>query len=79
MEIKVLGSGCSRCKKLLANVKEAVEELGVDASILYVTDMMEIAKTGVLSTPGLLINGKIVSYGRIILVDEIKAMIKKAL
>jgi small redox-active disulfide protein 2 len=79
MEIKVLGSGCSNCKKLFANAKQAVEELGVEATVTYVTDYMEIAKTGILRTPGLIINGKITSYGRVILVDELKAMIKKAL
>lgn len=79
MEIKVLGSGCSSCKKLLAHVKEAVEELNIQASIDYVTDFIEIAKTGILRTPGFMINGRIVSYGRVLLVDEIKAMIRKEL
>lgn len=75
MEIKVLGSGCANCKKLLANVQTAVQELKIDANILYVTDFMEIAKTGLMRTPGLIINGKIISYGRVLSSDEAKKLI----
>lgn len=78
MEIKVLGSGCSNCKKLLALTEEAVQELQSDANIIYVTDMVQIAEANILRTPGLIINGKIVSYGRIPSVEEIKTFIKNA-
>lgn len=78
MEIKVLGSGCSNCKKLLALTEEAVQELQSDANIIYVTDMVQIAEANFLRTPGLIINGKIVSYGRIPSVEEIKTFIKNA-
>ncbi|MBN2559205.1 MAG: TM0996/MTH895 family glutaredoxin-like protein [Clostridia bacterium] len=75
MEIKVLGSGCASCKKLLALTEKAVVELGSDARVIYVTDMEEIIKTGIMSTPGLMIDGKIKSMGRIPNHTEIMKMI----
>jgi len=78
MEIKVLGSGCANCKKLLENVEVACKELAFDANIIYVTDYMEIAKAGLMRTPGLMIDGKIASYGRVPNSDEIKKMIESA-
>jgi len=65
MEIKVLGPGCPNCKKLLKMVEDTVEELKIEASVHYVTDMMEIANTGLIGTPGLMINGRIVLSGRV--------------
>ncbi|MDY0210792.1 MAG: thioredoxin family protein [Acholeplasma sp.] len=76
MEIKVLGSGCANCKKLLENVKEAVKNQNVNATIHYVTDMMEIAKAGLLRTPGLMIDGKVASYGKVLSVSEVEALLK---
>lgn len=78
MIIKVVGSGCSNCKKLLELTKEAVQSLHVNAEVLYITDLMEIAKTGIMRTPGLIIDGKIVSYGRVPQLDEIKTFIQNA-
>jgi small redox-active disulfide protein 2 len=75
MIIKVLGSGCKNCKKLLENVKEGVKELNVKAEIEYITDMMEIANSGIMRTPGLIINGKIVSYGKVPSTEEVKTFI----
>jgi len=75
MEIKVLGSGCANCKHLLQMVNFAVKELNVDANVLYITDMVAIATSGLMRTPGLIINNKIVSYGRVPALDEIKTMI----
>ena len=63
--IEVLGPGCENCKRLEANVREAVMMAGVEAEIIKVTDYAEIAAHGVLSTPGLVIDGKVVSAGRI--------------
>ena len=63
--IEVLGPGCENCKRLEANVREAVMMAGVEAEIINVTDYAEIAAHGVLSTPGLVIDGKVVSAGRI--------------
>lgn len=76
MEIKVLGMGCPSCKKLLAITERAVKEMEVDANIIYVTDMEEITKTGIMSTPGLMIDGEIKVMGRIPKLKEIKELIK---
>lgn len=78
MEIKVLGSGCSNCKRLYEYAKEAVADLNVKADVIYVTDMIAIAEANLLRTPGLMIDGKVVSFGRVPDVDEIKSMIQKA-
>jgi small redox-active disulfide protein 2 len=76
MEIKVLGGGCAKCKKLHETMLEAVKELGTDAHVLYITDMAEIAKSGLMSTPGLIINGRVKSMGRVPKLKEIKQMIE---
>ena len=75
--IKVVGTGCSKCNKLTENVQQAVDELGVDSQIIKVTDMMEIAATGIMQTPGLIINNKIVVYGKVPGVNELKEILKK--
>lgn len=78
MEIKVVGSGCKNCKNLLAATQEAVKELGSDARIIYVTEMAEIIATGIMRTPGLIIDGKIKSTGRVLSVKEIKQLISES-
>ncbi len=76
MEIKVLGSGCANCKRLLQLVEISVRELSVQAEVKYVTDMAEIANSGLLRTPGLIINNKVVSYGRVPSLEEVKTLIQ---
>ncbi len=78
MEIKVLGPGCTNCKKLLQLTHDAVKELNVDANVIYVTDMAEIVKTGIMSMPGLIVNGRIKVMGRVPKVEEIKKYINEA-
>ena len=63
--IEVLGSGCPNCRKLEANAREAIVMAGVEAEVLHVTDPREIVARGVMSTPGLVIDGRVVSTGRI--------------
>jgi small redox-active disulfide protein 2 len=63
--IEVLGSGCNNCKRVEANAREAVAMAGIEAEIVHVTDPREIVAHGILSTPGLVIDGRIVSYGRV--------------
>ena len=77
MEIKVLGPGCRNCEKLEADAKQAVKEAGADCAVTKVTDMAEIMHYGVLSTPGLVINGKAKSYGRLPSVKEIRTWIEE--
>jgi small redox-active disulfide protein 2 len=75
--IEVLGSGCNNCKRLEANAREAVARAGVDAEIVHVTDPREIVAHGILSTPGLVIDGRIVSYGRVPSAGDIAAWLSE--
>lgn len=75
MEIKILGTGCSNCKKLEANAKKAVEELNVEAKITKVEDIKNIMKYGVMRTPAIVINEKVKMFGKVSNVDEIKKYI----
>ena len=77
MEIKVLGPGCQRCHETEKNVREAVAEAGVDATIDKVTDVMEIANYGVFGTPAVVIDGEVKSVGKIPNREEIKGWLKK--
>jgi len=71
MDIKVLGTGCTRCKTAHEMVKEAVVEAGVDAQIEHITDIKKIGKYGVLSTPAVVVNGDVKCVGKIPEKEEI--------
>ncbi|MBI4927697.1 MAG: TM0996/MTH895 family glutaredoxin-like protein [Anaerolineae bacterium] len=73
LNIKVLGSGCANCKRLEATTRKVVTDLGLEAEVEKVTEMSEIMKWPILSTPGLVVNGKLVSTGRIPSEKEIAA------
>ncbi|MCD6271766.1 MAG: TM0996/MTH895 family glutaredoxin-like protein [Deltaproteobacteria bacterium] len=73
MEIKVLGPGCKRCTKTEKVVREVVAEAGADANVDKITDMMEIAKYGVLGTPAVIVDGEVKSVGKIPNKEEIKS------
>ncbi len=79
LTIKVLGPGCENCKKLEALSRQAVANLGVDAEVLKVTERPAIADYNILSTPGLVINEKVVSAGRIPSEAEIVTFLVDAL
>lgn len=79
MEIKVLGTGCSKCEKLTKIVKDAVNELKADAKVEKIEEIEKIMSYNVLSTPALVINGKVVLTGRTPSLDEMKEVIKKHL
>ncbi|MBE6064577.1 thioredoxin family protein [Clostridium cochlearium] len=72
MIIKVLGSGCMNCKKLESNVRKAVEELGINASIEKVTDFKDIVSYGVMATPALVVDEKVKIMGKVPSVDQLK-------
>ncbi len=75
--IKVLGSGCAKCHALEAFVREALEELNMDTTIEHVEDFSQIAGYGVMTLPALVVDGKVVSYGKVLKKDEAKALIRK--
>lgn len=70
MKVQVLGSGCDRCKKLAANMQEAAAKLGLPCEIEKVTDINEITAFGVMMTPALAIDGKVVSIGKVLSVEK---------
>ena len=74
-KIQVLGTGCPKCKKLHEAVELAVKELGIDAEVSKVDDIMEIMKFNVMMTPALAVDGVVKVTGRIPKPDELKAMI----
>lgn len=75
MIIKILGSGCKKCVKLGENAKAAADAAGKDAQIIKVTDFAEIAAYGVLSTPGLVVDEKVLSAGKVLSAEEIGKLI----
>jgi len=78
MEIKILGTGCPNCKGLERRVRNVLAELGIAADVEKVTDIKKIMEYGILGTPGLVIDGKVVSSGKIPRLEEIKAWIQAA-
>ncbi len=79
LKIKILGSGCPNCKKLEALTRQAVDQLAIEAEVAKVTDYADIMKYNVMSTPGLVINEKVVSTGRIPSPAEITTFLTDAL
>ena len=73
--IKVLGLGCKSCHDMLRNTKEAAKNLGLDIEVEYETDIQKIMGYGVTSVPGLVINEKAVSVGRLLRPDDIKKIL----
>ncbi len=77
MEIKVLGTGCTKCKSLEKLTNEVIAETGVDATVEKVEDIFKIMQFGVMSTPALVINKKVVLSGRLPSASELKEIILK--
>lgn len=73
MEIKVLGPGCAKCKKAETVIRQVVESTGADATVEKITDMMEIAGYGVVSTPAVVVNGDIKCAGKVPKEEEVKS------
>ena len=74
---KILGSGCVKCMELEKATRAAVSELRLDYEIEHVTDFAEIAGYGVMTTPALVFNGEVISYGKVLTVEEVKALLSK--
>ncbi len=75
MKIEILGTGCAKCEALTQNVKKAVAVKGIFAQVEKVEDMVKIMEYGVMSTPGLVINGEVKSTGKLLNVEEIGAFL----
>lgn len=75
--VTVLGSGCAKCNQLEAATKVALEQLGMDTTIDHVTDFSQIAAYGVMTTPALVIDGKVVSYGKVLKAGDIVKILQK--
>lgn len=76
--VKILGSGCTKCNQLEAATRAALEQLNMDTAIDHITDFTQIAAYGVMTTPALVIDGKVVSYGKVLKVEEVVKILQKA-
>lgn len=76
-KVQILGAGCPNCRALEKATQEALADLGLDPVIEHVTDFTEIVSYGVMTTPGLVLDGKVVSYGRVLNKDQVRDLIKK--
>ena len=77
LTVKVYGSGCKGCKTLHQNVIDALEEMNLAADVQYITDMQKIMETGVMSLPALAVNDKIVSFGKVLSVADVKKFLEE--
>ncbi len=77
MEIKILGTGCPKCKTLEKLTREVVEQNGIDATVIKVEDIYQIMKYGVMTTPAMVVDEKVVIKGRIPSLEEIKQVLTK--
>lgn len=76
--VKILGGGCDKCNQLEESTIKALSELGMDTTIEHVRDFEKIAAFGVMTTPALVVDGKVVSYGKVLKKDEVVDILKKA-
>ncbi len=77
MKIEVLGPGCKNCEKLEQDVQKALSELDIEAKVIKITDIKEISSYGILMTPGLVINGKVYSSGKLPVLATLKRWIEE--
>jgi small redox-active disulfide protein 2 len=75
VKIKILGAGCSKCKKLAEQTELAAKEMGIEYSLEKITDIREIINSGVMTTPALVVDGKVMAAGRLPSIEEIKKML----
>ena len=74
-KIQILGTGCPKCKQLMANVQAAVKEMGIEAEIQKVDKIQDIIKFGIMTTPGLAIEGQVKSAGKVLSTEDIKKLL----
>ncbi|MBP3310320.1 MAG: TM0996/MTH895 family glutaredoxin-like protein [Ruminococcus sp.] len=77
MNIRILGGGCTSCKKLYENTRKAVGETGINAEVEYITDMQKIMEYGIMKMPALIINEKVVAMGKVLKPAEIVKLLEK--
>ena len=77
MEIKVLGTGCAGCRTLYETVTQAIAELGISAAIVKEEDIAEIHSYGIMTLPGLVVDGRVVSAGRKLSLAEVKELLNR--
>lgn len=75
--VKILGSGCAKCNQLEAATRAALEQLGMDTEIDHITDFTQIAAYGVMSTPALVVDGKVIAYGKVLKTEEVVKLLQK--
>ncbi len=78
MKVQILGTGCPKCNKLAANAQEAIERAGIEAEVVKITDINEIADFGVAFTPGLAVDGEIKASGKLLTVEQIVKILQQA-
>lgn len=75
LKVEILGTGCKKCQQLEANAKAAISHRNLDADIAHITDTMEIVKRGVMKTPALVVDGKVLSQGKVLEAKEIEPLL----
>jgi small redox-active disulfide protein 2 len=76
MKVQILGTGCPKCRVLTGNVEKAIAELGLDAQIEKVEKIADIARMGVMMTPGLAVDGELVASGQVLPVPQIRELLQ---
>lgn len=78
MKIQILGTGCAKCKKLAETAETAAKELGLDYELVKVTEIGDILDFGIMATPGLAVDGKVLSAGKVPTVEQVRALLQGA-
>lgn len=76
--IKVLGTGCASCRALYINAQEAIKNMGLNIEVEYITDVQKIMEYGVMSTPAIVVNDKVISSGRVLKTAEIEKLLNRS-
>lgn len=75
--VKILGSGCAKCNELEKNIVEALKQLGHNTEVDHITDFSVIASYGVMTTPAVVVDEKVISYGKVLKIDEAISLLKE--